>query len=251
MTAHAVVSREEWIATRKSLLEREKEQTALRDRLSAERRALPWVEITKTYAFDTVDGRKTLADLFGNCSQLIVQHFMFAPDWEEGCVGCSFGADHANAAYQHLTYHDVAYVAVARAPIAKLEAYRKRIGWDFPFASSGDSDFNYDFNVSFTPEQNAAGKVLYNFEMIENEMTDLPGDNVFIKDADGRIYHTYSQFARGGEEVMSAYMLLDITPNGRNETGPNYGLMDWVRRHDQYDDAASSCCSGQRKQGAA
>jgi predicted dithiol-disulfide oxidoreductase (DUF899 family) len=242
MDQHKVVSREEWTRAREALLAREKELTRLRDQISAERRALPWVKVEKTYVFDTAEGRKTLADLFGGRSQLIVQHFMFAPDWEAGCVGCSFGADHADAAYRHLRHHDVAYVAVARAPLEKLLAYKKRMGWSFDFASSAGSDFNYDFNVSFRKEDLAKGKVSYNYAMIETRMEDLPGDSVFYKNEAGDVFHTYSQFGRGGEEVIGAYMLLDTTPKGRNET-VNGNLMDWVKRHDEYEAApAGACC---------
>ncbi len=234
MTQHRIVSREDWIAERKALLAEEKAFSKQRDRLAAMRRELPWVKLEKNYVFETVDGHKTLSDLFEGRSQLIVQHFMYAPDWEEGCVGCSFGADHADAAYTHLKHHDVTYVAIARAPIDKLEAYRKRMGWQFGFASSGASDFNYDFNVSFTTEEMASGKVHYNYETIDAAITDLPGASVFYRDGDGTIYHTYSSYGRGGEEVLGAYMLLDMTPRGRNETGPNFNLTDWVRRHDDY-----------------
>jgi predicted dithiol-disulfide oxidoreductase (DUF899 family) len=232
---HQIVSREEWIAARKQLLKKEKELTKLRDKLSAERRELPWVKVEKEYVFDTTEGKKTLAELFDGRSQLIIQHFMFGPDWEAGCVGCSFGADHVDAAYMHLKHHDVTYVAIARAPLATLEAYRKRMGWRFPFVSSYGSDFNYDFNVSFTKDDLAKGKVYYNYEMTEASIDELPGASVFYKDEKGDVYHTYSSYARGGEEVLGAYMLLDMTPKGRNETGPNYNLMDWVRRHDEYE----------------
>lgn len=241
---HEIATREQWLVARKAYLQKEKELTRLRDRLSAELRALPWMKIEKDYVFETVEGRRTLADLFGTGSQLIVQHFMFPPEWEAGCTGCSFAADHVNAAYQHIRHHDVTYVAVARAPIAKLEAYRKRMGWDFAFVSSAGSDFNYDFNVSFTPEQLAGGSVTYNFEPMEttaDSITDLPGASFFFKDEAGDVYLTYSSFGRGGEEVLSAYMLLDATPKGRNESGP----MDWVRRHDEYEGAAPVSCCGE------
>jgi predicted dithiol-disulfide oxidoreductase (DUF899 family) len=231
MKSHTIVSEAEWTEARTKLLAEEKELTHARDRVNAARRALPWVKVTKSYEFDSVDGKKTLADLFEGRSQLIVQHFMFGPDWEAGCPGCSFAADHVDAAYQHLKHHDVTYVAVSRAPLARLLAYRQRMGWRFNWVSSLESDFNFDFHVSFTKEQLAKGKVLYNYEMIENEMDELPGDSVFYKDEDGAIYHTYSEYGRGGEEVLSAYMLLDLTPKGRNESGP----MDWVRRHDEYE----------------
>jgi predicted dithiol-disulfide oxidoreductase (DUF899 family) len=229
-----IVSREEWIVERKALLAKEKELTHLRDRISAERRELPWVKVTKNYVFDTMEGKKTLSELFEGRSQLIVGHFMFSPDWNAGCVGCSFGNDHVDAAYQHLQHHDVTYVAVGRAPLAKLEAYRQRMGWRFNFVSSFGSDFNYDFNVSFTKDDLADGKVTYNYTETETKMEDLPGSSVFIKGENGDIFHTYSQFGRGGEEVLAAYMLLDLTPKGRNEAH----AMQWVRRHDEYDNEA-------------
>lgn len=231
MTQHKIVSEAEWTEARKKLLAEEKELTHARDRLNKARRDLPWVKVTKKYEFDTVDGKKSLADLFEGRSQLLIQHFMFAPDWNAGCPGCSFAADHMDAAYQHIRHHDVTYVAVSRAPLAKLQAYKKRMGWHFNWVSSLNSDFNYDFHVSFTKEELAKGKVYYNYEMTENTMEDLPGGSVFYKDADGTIYHTYSDYGRGGEEILGAYMLLDLTPKGRNESGP----MDWVKRHDEYE----------------
>ena len=229
-----IVSQEEWTVERKALLAKEKELTRHRDQVNAERRQLPWVKVTKEYVFDTMDGKKTLSDLFEGRSQLIVGHFMFSPDWNAGCVGCSFGNDHVDAAYQHLQHHDVTYVAVGRAPLQKLEAYRKRMGWRFNFVSSFDSDFNYDFNVSFTKDDLADGKVYYNYEETETKMEDLPGGSVFYKDGNGDIFHTYSDFGRGGEELLGAYMLLDMTPKGRNETH----AMSWVRRHDEYGEGA-------------
>ncbi|HEV8391698.1 MAG TPA: thioredoxin family protein [Dongiaceae bacterium] len=230
MNPHKIVSEAEWTEARKALLAKEKELTHARDKLSAARRELPWVKVEKKYEFDTIDGKKSLADLFEGRSQLIVQHFMFGPDWEAGCVGCSFGADHVDAAYQHLEHHDVTFVAVSRAPLARLLAYKKRMGWHFNWVSSLNSDFNYDFHVSFTREELAKGKVYYNFEMKETKMEDLPGESVFIKDSDGTVYHTYSEYGRGGEEILGAYMLLDLTPKGRNESEP----MEWVKRHDEY-----------------
>lgn len=244
MQPHQVVSQSEWIAARKVLLAKEKDLTRARDALNRERRALPWVKIEKTYTFDTRDGRETLADLFGDRSQLIVNHFMLGPGWGEGCLGCSFGADHLDAALVHLAQKDVAFVAVSRAPLAEIEAYRKRMGWRFKWVSSHGSDFNYDFNVSFTPEQLAAKRAEYNYETIDPGIDELPGDSVFARDDAGNIYHTYSQFGRGGEEMLGTYMLLDITPKGRDENGPRGNLTDWVKRHDEYDApaAAAACC---------
>jgi len=244
MTAHAVVSREQWLAARQALLAKEKEFTRLRDRLAAERRALPWVKVEKAYMFDTTDGPRSLADLFDGRSQLVVDHFMLGPGWKEGCVGCSFGADHIEGGLVHLSHHDVSFVAVSRAPLAEIETYRRRMGWRFKWVSSQGSDFNYDYNVSFTPESLAKGKVWYNYAAIDAGIDELPGLSVFARDEAGDIFHTYSSYARGTEELLTTYMVLDLTPNGRNETGPNHNLTDWVRRHDEYEDAkgAASCC---------
>jgi predicted dithiol-disulfide oxidoreductase (DUF899 family) len=233
---HQVVSREEWLAARKKFLDREKEITREVDRLNEERRNLPWVKVDKEYVFDTPSGKKTLSDLFDGRSQLFLYHFMFSPEWNEGCVGCSFFSDHVDGPNLHLMHHDVTFVAVSRAALAKIEAYKKRMGWRFPWVSSNASDFNYDFHVSFTKEEVAKGKAFYNFEMTDVSMEDLHGTSVFFKDESGAIYHTYSSYGRGDERGLGAYMFLDLTPNGRNETGPNKNLTDWVRRHDKYED---------------
>ncbi|HUA55931.1 MAG TPA: thioredoxin family protein [Candidatus Sulfotelmatobacter sp.] len=234
---HPVVSRDEWLAARKTLLAHEKEFTRLRDKLTAERRALPWVKVDKPYAFDTTTGKKTLADLFDGRSQLVIKHFMLGPGWQEGCVGCSFGADHIDGGLVHLEHHDVSVVAVSRAPLAEILAYKQRMGWRFEWASSHGSDFNHDYHVSFTKEELAAGKVFYNYAMIEGGMDELPGLSVFYRDDAGQVFHTYSTYARGAEELLTTYMVLDLTPKGRNETGPRRNLTDWVRRHDSYDTA--------------
>ena len=239
---HRIVSRDEWIEARKAHLAKEKELTRLRDALAEERRALPWVRVDKEYLFDTPDGRKSLAELFDGRSQLIVQHFMFGPDWEQGCVGCSFEADHADAANMHLQHHDVSFVAVSRAPLARIEAYRKRMGWRFRWVSSLGSDFNYDYHVSATKEDIAAGRVWYNFEKSKDPGEEMPGVSVFYRNEAREIFHTYSSYGRGNEEVLSAYMFLDITPKGRNETGP----MSWVKRHDEYEarpNPTTDCCA--------
>jgi predicted dithiol-disulfide oxidoreductase (DUF899 family) len=189
------------------------------------------VPIEKDYVFDTPDGKKTLADLFEGRSQLIVQHFMFTPSWQAGCPGCSFEADHVDGALQHLPHKDVTFVAVSRAPIEKIEAYRKRMGWRFPWVSSGDGDFNYDFHVAFRPQDLENGTATYNYEPIENPgVEDLPGLSVFYRDEAGAIFHTYSTYARGGEELLGTLMYLAMTPVGRNEQSP----LDWVHRHDEY-----------------
>jgi len=230
MTDHKIVSETDWTAERKKLLAREKELTHLQEQVAAERRALPWVRVDKTYTFDTPEGKKTLSELFDRRSQLIVYHFMYGPEMKTGCVGCSFLSDHVDGANQHLQHHDVTYVAVSRGPLATLEAYKKRMGWKFPWVSSAGSDFNYDYHVSFTRDEIAKGEAEYNFEKTKVTMEDLHGTSVFFKEADGAIYHTYSAYARGDERGLGAYMYLDLTPKGRNETG----AMSWVKRHDEY-----------------
>jgi len=243
MQQHNVVSRNEWLAARKTHLAREKELTHLRDAVSAERRALPWMKVEKTYLFDSSTGPKSLDDLFGDKSQLIVNHFMLAPGWKEGCVGCSFGADHVEGTLVHLAQRDVAYVAVSRAPLAEIEAYKQRMGWHFDWVSSFGNDFNYDFHVSFTPEQLAARNAEYNYQMIDPGIEELPGYSVFAKNKTGEVFHTYSAFARGGEALLGTYALLDMTPKGRDET-LNGNLTDWVKRHDEYTNTgkAGACC---------
>jgi predicted dithiol-disulfide oxidoreductase (DUF899 family) len=237
---HRIVSRAEWIEDRKAHLANEKEFTRLRDRLSAERRALPWVKVDKDYVFDTPDGRQSLPDLFAGRSQLIVYHFMWRWDLDQGCDGCSFLADHIDGADLHLAHHDVSLVVASRAPLAKLEAYRRRMGWRFKWVSSYGSDFNYDYHVSFTPEDLAKGVVYYNYDMTEASIEELPGLSVFFKDAAGDVFHTYSSYARGGDLLIGAYNYLDLTPKGRNETE----IMDWMRRHDEYEEAESQTCCG-------
>jgi predicted dithiol-disulfide oxidoreductase (DUF899 family) len=247
-----IVSREEWLAARKRHLVKEKELTRLRDKLSTDRRNLPWVKVEKTYVFDTPEGKKTLAELFDGRSQLIVHHFMLGPGWEQGCIGCSFSADHIEGALVHLEHHDVSLVTVSRAPLAEIDAYKKRMGWRVKWVSSNGSDFNYDYHVSFTPENIARGKVFYNFDLHEFQSEELSGLSVFYRDANGEVFHTYSTYARGYEMVDSAYMLLDMTPLGRNETGPGHNLTDWVRRHDEYEKVADihSCCTSERNENA-
>jgi predicted dithiol-disulfide oxidoreductase (DUF899 family) len=234
MADHAVVSREAWIAARQELLKKEKQLTRLRDEQSRERRELPWVKVETPYVFDGPDGKETLADLFGTKSQLIVHHFMFSPDWEEGCVGCSFHSDHDEGALIHLDNHDVSFVRVSRAPLAKIQAFNKRMGWHAKWVSSFGNSFNYDYNVSFTKDDMASGEVNYNFAKTKDAIEELPGQSVFVKDEAGDIFHTYSCFGRGDEGAVSTYFYLDITPKGRNETGPHHNLMDWVRHHDKY-----------------
>lgn len=230
---HEIVSRAAWLEASRALLAEEKAWTRERDRLSAKRRALPWVRLEKDYGFEGVEGPVTLADLFDGRSQLIVYHFMFAPEWDEGCTGCSFLADQVEGARQHFEHKDVTWVAISRAPIAKLEAYRKRMGWNFRWVSSGASDFNFDFHVSFTEDQRRNG-VFYNFEQQPDPQIDeLPGASVFMLGEDGAIYHTYSSYGRGNETALPAYGWIDMVPKGRDEReGGNLG--DWVKRHDSY-----------------
>ncbi|NVP55733.1 DUF899 domain-containing protein [Mycoplana rhizolycopersici] len=240
---HEVVSREDWVKARQALLAMEKEETRLRDKVRAERLALPWVRVDKAYAFDTPAGRKTLADLFEGRSQLMVYHFMFGPDWEAGCPGCSFMADHIDGMLPHLNHHDVTFVCISRAPLEKIEAYKKRMGWKFPWYSSFGSDFNFDYHVSFTKEELGRGKVYYNYRETPSEDAhdELPGMSAFFRDEDGTVYHTYSEYSRGGEELLSTLMTLDRAPKGRNETG----TLSFVKRKDEYGDGpkAQSCCS--------
>jgi predicted dithiol-disulfide oxidoreductase (DUF899 family) len=233
---HEIVSRAEWLVARRDLLQREKELTRLRDQLAAQRRALPWVKIDKDYVFDGPQGELTLADLFEGRSQLFIKHFMFGPGQTTQCVGCSLEVDHIEGILVHLQNQDVSYVAVARAPIEEIEAMRRRMGWKFPFVSSYHSDFNYDFNVSFTPEDAASGRAIYNYGVVPEwaaEIEDFSGDSVFYKD-DGHIFHTYSTFGRGGEEFLGIYRFLDATPRGREENGPYHSLTDWARPRNMY-----------------
>jgi predicted dithiol-disulfide oxidoreductase (DUF899 family) len=204
--------------------------------------AMPWVKVDKDYMFDTTAGRKSLSDLFDGRSQLIIYHFMLGPDWEAGCPGCSFLSDHVDGALPHLNNHDVTWVAVSRAPVDKIEAYKSRMGWSFPWVSSANSDFNFDYHVSFTPEDLKKDRVFYNFSMIEpaHANDELPGLSAFIRNDEGEIFHTYSSYARGPEELIGTLMILDRAPKGRNEDS----TMNFVKRHDEYVEApkASSCC---------
>jgi predicted dithiol-disulfide oxidoreductase (DUF899 family) len=236
---HNVVSRGEWLAARKALLAEEKRVTRELDALHARRRELPWVPVDKDYTFEGPSGPVQLADLFGKNSQLIVYHFMFAPGWTAGCDGCSFLADHFDGARLHIEHHDVSLVAVSRAPLAEFLPFKQRMGWRFPWYSSHGSDFNFDYDVSWTEESLAAGPAYYNYEEIPAKK---PGEghglSVFIKDADGTIYHTYSSYARGGDILIGAHNFLDLTPKGRNEQG----TMSWVKLHDEYEGAEKAGC---------
>ncbi len=237
---HAVVPHDQWIAARKELLAKEKDLTRLRDKISALRRDLPWERVEKLYEFDTPEGRKTLADLFRGRSQLFVYHFMLAPQDDHLCEGCSFISDHVDAARQHFEHNDLAFVAISRAPVPEIEAVKKRMGWKFPWASSGGSSFNYDYGVSFTPEQIASGDISYNYGTTDYKGEDLHGISVFYQNEAGEIFHTYSTYGRGGDIFLGAYHFLDVAPKGRNEKD----TMDWVKRHDEYEnaEASSSCC---------
>jgi predicted dithiol-disulfide oxidoreductase (DUF899 family) len=243
MQPNPIVSREEWLTARKALLIKEKEATKLRDKINAERLALPWVKVDKTYVFETPTGRKTLADLFDGRSQLVVYHFMLGPDWDAGCPGCSFLADHLDGTLPHLEHHDVTLTAISSAPLPKIEAYKRRMAWRFPWVSAFGSDFNRDYHVSFSKDDLAKGKVMYNFTEVDasDANDELPGLSAFYKDETGTVFHTYSSYARGPEELIGTYMILDRAPKGRNEAE----IMDWMRRHDEYEDApeAQSCCS--------
>ncbi|HLY53220.1 MAG TPA: thioredoxin family protein [Steroidobacteraceae bacterium] len=226
---HPVVSPEQWVTERKKLLAREKELTRFRDQIARERRALPWVRIEKSYAFDTAAGPRTLGDLFQGRRQLLVQHFMLAPGWEEGCRSCSYMADHTDGMLVHLAARDVTFIAISRAPLAEIERFRRRMGWKFPWASSCGSDFNHDFQVSF---KEGRGPVYYNYDLQPFQCEELPGISVFYKDDAGQVFHTYSAYGRGVEAMMGTYTLLDLTPKGRDE---DEGPMAWVRYHDRYE----------------
>jgi predicted dithiol-disulfide oxidoreductase (DUF899 family) len=231
MAGHKVVTHDKWMAARKKLLAKEKRLTRLADGLAKERRALPWEAVTKDYVFEGPNGRETLAQLFDGRSQLVVYHFMFGPDWDAGCPHCSRWADNFNGIIVHLNQRDVSMVAVSRAPYPKLAAYQLRMGWSFKWVSSYGSDFNFDFNVSFTPEELKKKKALYNFKLQNPGVDEREGVSVFAKDAKGRVFRTYSTFARGIEALNLDYKYLDVVPKGRDEGGRG---PFWVRRHDEY-----------------
>jgi predicted dithiol-disulfide oxidoreductase (DUF899 family) len=239
MQPHKIVSREEWIEARKAHMAHEKEYTRARDRLSEDRRALPWVKVEKAYVFDGPNGQVTLADLFKGRSQLVVQHFMFAPDWNEGCKSCSFWADGFERMVPHLAARDTTLIGISRAPLQKLEAFKARMGWTFDWVSSAGNDFNFDYAVSFTPEQIGSRAKVYNFGTSGFGVEEAPGISVFYRDEDGNIFHTYSCFARGLDMMNAAYHYLDLTPLGRHEEGLPYP-MDWLRLRDQYKPAAGA-----------
>ena len=230
-----IVTQEEWLVARKKLLAREKELTHMKDAVSAERRQMPWVKVEKEYVFDGPGGNIKLADLFQGKSQLIVYHFMFGPDWQEGCPSCSFLMDHTDGALVHLAQRDVSFAAVSRAPWPKIEAFQKRMGWRFHWVSSNSSDFNYDYHVTFKKEEKDKGQVYYNFEMQAFPSDEAPGISVFYKDKNNDIFHTYSSYARGTETGVGTYSYLDLVPKGRDEDELPFS-MSWLRHHDRYAD---------------
>ena len=254
MTPHKVVSHDEWIAARKAYLAEEKAFTRARDALSHKRRELPWEKVEKNYVFDTPQGKQSLADLFGGKNQLIVYHFMLGPGWEAGCPSCSFLADHFDGAVIHLAQRDVSFIVVSRAPLSEIENFKRRMGWRFKWVSSFGSDFNSDYQVSFSPGEKAGGKVFYNYEFIESfPSEERPGASVFYKNAAGEIFHTYSTYGRGLDILIGTYHFLDLAPKGRDEDGLAWS-MAWVRHHDRYEGAvvdtkasyqepkSASCC---------
>ena len=230
-----IVSREEWLAARRAHLEEEKAFTRARDALAARRRELPWVRIDKDYRFRTQEGEATLADLFAGQKQLIVSHFMFGPDWDEGCPSCSFWADGYSGLETHLAHRDTAFVAVSNTSLEKIDAYRRRMGWTFRWVSSLGSDFNRDFHVTFTPDELADGAVDYNYARQRFPSTEAPGLSIFYRPDPDTVVHSYSTYGRGLDMMNAAYHLLDLTPMGRHEDGLDY-TMAWLRRRDQYDD---------------
>jgi predicted dithiol-disulfide oxidoreductase (DUF899 family) len=232
--SHPVVAHDQWIKARKALLKKEKEFTKLRDELSEQRRDLPWEMVEKEYVFEGPDGRETLADLFDGKSQLVIWHFMFGPDWKAGCSHCSFWADSFNGNIVHLAARDTTMIAVSMAPLSKIEPFRKRMAWGFKWVSSGNTDFNYDYQAAAGPEEMKAGKVYYNYREIEPFSDQLHGVSVFHKDKNGDIFHTYSTYARGVDPLNAAYQFLDLTPNGRGEDMNSDHPSDWVRHHDKY-----------------
>lgn len=254
MEPHKVVPHEEWIAARKAYLAEEKAFSRARDALARKRRELPWEKVQKNYVFDTAQGKQSLGDLFGGKSQLIVYHFMLGPGWEAGCPSCSFLADHFDGAVIHLAQRDVAFVVVSRAPLSEIEAFQRRMGWRFNWVSAFGGEFNSDYQVSFTAQEKAGGKVFYNYEFIEGfPSEERPGASVFCKNPAGEIFHTYSTYGRGLDILIGTYNFLDLAPKGRDEDGLAWS-MAWVRHHDRYEGAvvdvkasyqepkSASCC---------
>jgi predicted dithiol-disulfide oxidoreductase (DUF899 family) len=229
---HKVVSQKEWLSARKRLLVKEKKLSKGRDQLNRERRALPWVKVEKEYVFDSPDGKLTLAELFGGKRQLIVYHFMFGPGWKEGCPHCSFWADHYDSVNHHIGQRDTSLVVVSRAPLKEIQAFKKRMGWRFTWVSSNQTDFNFDFHVSFMPQEIRSGRLFYNYTNVKMDIDEREGVSAFYRDKQGAIYHTYSSYARGIDLLNTTYNFLDLTAKGRDEN-PEHS-QDWVRYHDRY-----------------
>lgn len=243
MNNHAIVSDEQWLAARQALLAREKDLMRQHDQLAEARRALPWRRVPE-YVFDAPGGKRTLSDLFEGRRQLLVQHFMLGPGWEQGCPSCSYMADHVDGMRIHLAHRDIGFVAVSRATLPEIQRFRSRMGWHFPWVSSNANSFNHDFAVSFTPQELAAGEVYYNYGRRPFPAEEAPGVSVFCKDEAGHVFHTYSTFGRGVEVMMGAYQMMDLVPKGRDEQGLAF-TMEWVRHHDRYEaapKAGGACC---------
>ncbi len=234
---HKVVSHDQWIKARKQFLAKERRFTKLGDQLHRQRRDLPWEKVDKEYVFDGPNGKVTLAELFGRNRQLIIYHFMFGPDWKEGCAHCSFWCDHYDATRVHLNQRDTTLVVVSRAPLKKIKAFQKRMGWKFPWVSSFRSDFNFDYHVSFTPEEIKSGTLDYNYAKFKMDMDELQGVSAFYKDKNGDIFHTYSTYARGIDTLNTTYHFLDLTAKGRDENPSQ--PQDWVRYHDKYKESSA------------
>jgi predicted dithiol-disulfide oxidoreductase (DUF899 family) len=230
---HRIVSKDEWLAARSALLKKEKEFTVLRDKLGQQQRDMPWVSVDKEYLFVGPNGKQTLSDLFDGRTQLIVYHFMYDPNWDAGCPSCSFWADNFNEIVVHLNQRDVTMIAVSRAPYSKIEEYKKRMGWNFKWVSSYDNDFNFDYHVSFTPEELSKKKAFYNYNLQDTHSPEREGVSVFYKDTAGHVFHTYSAYARGIDVLNVAYHYLELVPKGRDEDGHEFAQF-WVRRHDEY-----------------
>ena len=230
---HRIVSKDEWLAARSALLKKEKEFTVLRDKLGQQQRDMPWVSVDKEYLFVGPNGKQTLSDLFDGRTQLIVYHFMYDPNWDAGCPSCSFWADNFNGIVVHLNQRDVTMIAVSRAPYSKIEEYKKRMGWNFKWVSSYDNDFNFDYHVSFTPEELSKKKAFYNYNLQDTHSPEREGVSVFYKDTADHVFRTYSAYARGIDVLNVAYHYLDLVPKGRDEDGHEFAQF-WVRRHDEY-----------------
>jgi len=248
MTTHAIVSQDQWLEARRDLLAAEKDLSRRSDQVAHLRRQLPWVRVAQDYVFEGPDGHQKLAELFDGRRQLLVQHFMLAPGWEEGCKSCSYMADHTDGMIPHLAQRDTTFVAISRAPYAEIVRFKRRMGWKFKWLSSNGSSFNYDFRVSFTPDEAAKGSQGYNYGTSPYGQEELPGVSVFFKDDNGDVFHTYSTYGRGVDVMMGTYRMLDLTPKGRDETGEAV-RMGWVRHHDRYEPvktAGAACCGGPR-----